>query len=210
MDSIDLDEIYRTRRPEDIPWISGKPPDILVGLVDAGIIRPCKAVDLGCGTGNSAVWLAGRGFRVTGIDLSPTAIGMARENAEKRGVRCDFIAADVLGELREAGGTFDFAYDWELLHHIFPEHRDTYVKNVARLLNPGGRYLSVCFSERDPQFGGAGKYRKTPLGTVLYFSSEDELRTLFEPLFRIDDLRTIPIPGKAGVHLGVYAFMERR
>jgi SAM-dependent methyltransferase len=210
MKTVDMDEIYRNRALEEIPWIVEKPPEVLIDLIDSDVIRPCKAVDLGCGTGNYAIYLAGRGFQVTGIDISPTAIGIARENAKSKGARCDFIVADVMGDLEETGGTFDFAYDWELLHHIFPEQRTKYVENVSRLLDPNGRYLSVCFSEKNLQFGGSGKYRDTPLGTVLYFSSESELRDLFEPYFQINELRTIQISGKAAPHLAIYAFMEKR
>lgn len=210
MKTVDMDEIYRNRALEEIPWIVEKPPEVLVDLIESGVIRPCEAVDLGCGTGNYAIYLAGRGFQVTGIDISPTAIGIARENAKSKGARCDFIAADVLGDLDEVGKTFDFAYDWELLHHIFPEQRTKYVENVSRLLKQNGCYLSVCFSEKSPQFGGSGKYRETPLGTVLYFSSETELRDLFERYFQIRELKTIQISGKAAPHLAIYAFMEKR
>ena len=106
--------------------------------------------------------------------------------------------------------TFDFAYDWELLHHIFPEDREKYINNVDRLLNPDGRYLSVCFSEGSPGFGGSGKYRKTPLGTILYFSSEKELELLFERRFVIDELKTIDVMGKNMTHKAIYAFMKKR
>jgi SAM-dependent methyltransferase len=206
----DMDEIYRTLPLEDVPWVVEEPPKALVDLVESGDLRPCKAIDLGCGTGNYAIYLAGRGFRVTGVDISPTAITLAGENAKNKGVSCDFIVADVLGDLKEVEGTFDFAYDWELLHHIFPEQRNTYVENVAGLLNPKGHYLSVCFSERSPQFGGSGKYRETPLGTVLYFSSEIELSELFEPFFQINELMTIPVSGKKAPHLAIYAFMQKK
>jgi hypothetical protein len=77
------------------------------------------------------------------------------------------------------------------------------------VLRPGGGYLSVCFSEEDPDFGGVGKYRKTPLGTKLYFSSEDELRELFDPLFQIHELHTSQIAGKYGPHKAVVARMTR-
>ncbi len=120
-----------------------------------------------------------------------------------------FVVADVLGDMKEVTRTFDFAYDWEMLHHIFPDKRERYVKNVHRILNPGGKYLSVCFSEKDPEFGGTGKYRETPLGTVLYFSSEDELRELFEPYFIIRELKTIEVKAKFAPHLANYVFMER-
>ena len=211
MASVDLDEVYRTTPPEKIPWNLETPPEALVDLLDSGEVTPCRALDLGCGTGNHAVTLAGRGFEVTGVDISPNAVRLAGENAESKGVaeRCRFVAADILGGLPEVSGPFRFAHDWEVLHHIFPEHRERYITTVHDKLEPGGRYLSVCFSEESPQFGGTGKVRKTPLDTRLYFSSEGELETLFETRFRILDLRTIEIAGKFAPHLAVYAFMEK-
>ena len=205
-----MERIYRKIPLNEIPWNIETPPDVLVELVDSGKVKPCKTIDLGCGTGNYAIYLASAGFDVTGIDISPTAIKIAKENAKKKGIKCNFLVADVLGNLNEVKGTFDFAYDWELLHHIFPEQRRTYVKNVYKMLNPRGKYLSVCFSEKDPGFGGSGKYRKTGLGTILYFSSEDELRDLFEPYFNIEELKMMGIRGKPASHLANYAFMERK
>jgi SAM-dependent methyltransferase len=206
----DIDRIYRTVPLDAIPWNAEAPPDALVALVRSGRVRPCRAIDLGCGAGNYAVWLAGHGFDMTGVDSSKTAIGIAEKNAREKGVRCRFIVADLLGDLHEVGGTFDFAFDWELLHHIFPEDRQTYVRNVHRILNPGATYLSVCFSEEDPQFGGTGKFRTTRIGTTLYFSSESELRELFLPYFVIRELKTIEVSGKFGPHRAVYALLERR
>ena len=96
------------------------------------------------------------------------------------------------------------------MHHIFPEKRKKYIENVHRILNSRGKYFSVCFSEKDPQFGGSGKYRETRLGTVLYFSSEDELRDLLKPYFDIKELETIEISGKSGSHLANYVFAKRK
>jgi cyclopropane fatty-acyl-phospholipid synthase-like methyltransferase len=210
MKYIDMDAIYRNIPPDQIPWNSLDPPGALVELVRSGTIKPCRAIDLGCGTGNYAMYLAGNGFLVTGIDGSPTAIRMARDTAEKSGLACTFIVADLLGDMHEVQETFDFAFDWEVLHHIFPEDRDAYLKNVYRLLNPGARYFSVSFSEKDPQFGGKGKFRKTRLGTVLYFSSESEISALIDPYFRILDIQTITINGKYGMHCAVSVLSERR
>jgi hypothetical protein len=91
-----------------------------------------------------------------------------------------------------------------------PEGRETYTRNVHSLLNPGATYFSVCFSEEDPQFGGEGKIRTTPIGTVLYFSSESEIQELFSPYFAIQDLKTITVPGKFGTHRAVFALSVRR
>ena len=204
-----MDRIYKEVSLDKIPWNSETPPDALVELVQSGKIRPCKTIDLGCGAGNYAIYLAERGFEVIGVDSSPTVIKIATENAQKRGVRCNFIVADLLGDLHEVKETFDFGYDWDFLHHIFPEDRGKYVKNVYNILKPGAKYLSVCFSEKDPQFDGMGKYRKTHIGTILYFSSESEIKDLFSKYFVVQELKTIEIYAKVASHCAIYAFSKR-
>lgn len=204
-----MEDIYKNIDPENIPWNIASPPAALVELVLTRKILPCNTLEIGCGMGNSAIYLAQQGFTVTGIDISPTAIAAAHANAATKKVVCNFLLANILGDLKEFDQSFDFIFDWSVLHHIFPESRKAYVENVKRLLNPGGKYLSVCFSEEDGAFGGSGKYRETPIGTTLYFSSEDEIRDLFTAYFTILDLRTIEIEGKPEPHRTIYAFMEK-
>ncbi len=204
-----FDDIYKDMSLDEIPWNLETPPELLVELVNTGKVRPCKAIDLGCGAGNYVVYLAARGFDVTGVDFSPTAIKIAKENAKTKGVKCNFFVADVLDQLSDIDQTWDFAYGWGLLHHIFPDQRKKYVENVYRILNPKGKYLSLCFSEKDTGFEGSGKYRKTDIGSVIYFSSEDELRKLFETHFQIIDLRTVQISGRFESHIFNYVFMEK-
>lgn len=205
-----MERIYRNVPAEEIPWNIESPPAILESLVSESRVKPCRAIELGCGTGNYVVYLARRGFDATGVDISDAAIEIARRTAAEKGATCTFLVADVLGDLGEIRDTFDFAFDWELLHHIFPPDRGKYVGNVHRLLRPQGRYLSVCFSEESKEFGGIGKYRRTPLGTVLYFSSEEEMASLFHPLFEIEELKTVDIQGKHSLHKAVYAFLAKR
>jgi len=185
-------------------------PDILRDIVKTETIQPCKVIELGCGAGRYVRYFSSKGFDATGVDFSDSALALARDSALKKGAHCRFIAADVLGEMTEVQDTFDFAYDWELLHHIFPQDRERYIHTVYQLLNPGGHYLSVCFSEQSSQFGGTGKYRKTPLDTMLYFSSEDEIKSLVKPLFEIEELKTVDIKGKGGFHKAIYAFLRKR
>jgi len=205
-----MDEIYKNVPLAEIPWNVETPPQLLVELIDKGIVKPCKAIDLGCGAGNYAVYLASRGFDVTGVDFSPEAIKIAKQNAKKKGVQCDFYVVDIVSELTDLNQTWDFAYDWGVLHHIFPQYRLQYVQNVYQILNPHAKYLSVCFSEKDTTFEGYGKYRKTPSGSLLYFSSEDELRKLFSLYFKILDLKTVEITGKFENHSFNYCFMEKK
>lgn len=205
-----MEKIYRSIPLDKIPWNIETPPDILQNIVKTEKIKPCKVIELGCGAGNYVIYLSSKGFDATGVDISKTAIEIAINSASKKGINCNFISSDVLGDMAEVQDTFDFAYDWELLHHIFSQDREKYINNVHRLLNPEGMYLSVCFSEKSPQFGGVGKYRKTPLDTVLYFSSESEIVSLVEPLFEIEELETVEIQGKFAPHWAIYAFMKKR
>jgi SAM-dependent methyltransferase len=204
----DMDKIYREVPLSDVPWNFETPPDALIALVKSKKIRPCKTVDLGCGAGTNAIYLASEGFEIIGLDISASAISIAKENANNKKIKCTFYIADVLGNMDEFRQSFDFAYDWELLHHIFPEKREIYVQNVRNILKPKGKYLSVCFNENDSSFGGSGKYRKTKLGTLLYFSSLDELKTLFERYFEVKESKIIEIRGKPVSHVANYILME--
>jgi SAM-dependent methyltransferase len=205
-----MNKIYRDMSLEQIPWNRSESPQILVDAVESEKIRPCKTVDLGCGAGNYSIWLAKHGFDVTGIDISEKAIQYARQAAEVADVKCGFYVRDILGDLSEFKSSFDFALDWELLHHVFPDDRPKYVENVHDILKPDGRYFSLGFSEDDQSFGGEGKLRDTPIGTVLYFSSEDELEELFQPLFEIIELNTVEIAGKRGPHKAIDSWLKRK
>ena len=205
-----MEHIYGELPRGEIPWNLEGPPRGLVDLIQSGRVAPCRAADLGCGAGNYAVWLALQRFDVTGIDLSAAAIARAQELARSKGAACRFIVYDLLEPTDAFDAAFDFAYDWLVLHHVFPDDRPRYVANVLRLLRPGGLYLSVCFSEDDQAITGEGKYRQPQLGTLLYLSSEHEIRDLFEPSFDIEELATVEIEGKRAPHRAVKALMRKR
>lgn len=59
-----IDKIYQNMHPAEIPWNIETPPKALVELVESGKVKPCKTIDLGCGTGNYAIYLANKGFNV--------------------------------------------------------------------------------------------------------------------------------------------------
>jgi len=205
-----MNKIYSNKDLNNIPWNVETVPSILQDLVRSKILSPCKIIELGCGMGNYLRYFSKIGFNATGVDISDKAIDIARILAQKAGVKCEFIEADVLGNMSDIKSKYDFAYDWELLHHIFPEDRNKYIENVYRLLTIQGRYMSVCFSEANTQFGGVGKYRKTPIGTVLYFSNEAEIESLFSRLFSIVELKPVDIQGKQGVHKAIYVLMRQK
>ncbi len=205
-----LERIYRERPVDEIPWCHPEPPDQLVELVESRWARPCRTVEIGCGAGFSAVWLATRGFEVTGLDVAPSAVVLARQLAERRAVACAFEVADLTEPIVHHDGQFDLAVDWEVLHHIAPRFRARYVANVHRMLKPNGRYASWTFSI-DDRFGhGEASVRVTPLGTTLYLSSLEELTELYDPLFEIEELRPVAIRGSRAPHEAIAARLHRK
>ena len=85
------DEYYRKYPLEMLGWELGKPRPILVEYVEKGLIPKGKALDICCGAGTNSVYLAQSGFEVTGIDISLTAIGMAKKKAKQANVNINFL-----------------------------------------------------------------------------------------------------------------------
>jgi len=208
----DKEALEKVYQKPGVIWTREEPPKELVNLIKNGKIKPCKVIDIGCGEGFNSIFLSSRGFDVTGIDLSERAIKYAKENARNKKVSARFIAMDVndLGKLKEK---FDFVLEWALMHHIAPQIRQRYVKDLSRLLNNGGKYLSFCFNEQSYRFGRPGererKSGENAPGLNLYFSSDNELKELFEQYFKIIEAKLITTIDKLGrKHIGNYFFME--
>src|SRR6185312_2198551 len=78
-------------RDGNLPWDTGRPSSELQRILSQSTIRPCRALELGCGTGTNSVWLAQQGFEVTGIDLAPLAVEKAEQRARAAGVEVQFV-----------------------------------------------------------------------------------------------------------------------
>src|ERR1700742_1438089 len=83
-------------RDGNLPWDTGRPSSELQRVVSQNVIEPCRALEIGCGTGTNGVWLAQQGFDVTGVDVAPLAVERAGQRAEAAGVQARFLVADVL------------------------------------------------------------------------------------------------------------------
>jgi len=121
------------------PWDVGEREE-LVSLVESGRIKPCRAIDLGCGSGANATYLAQKGFEVTGVDFAEAAIEKAQARAKDAGVQVNFIVDD-LTELRHVSGTFDFLLDYGVLDDLRPHQREPYLRNMLPLTHSGSCYL---------------------------------------------------------------------
>lgn len=117
-----------------------------------------SVLDVGCGTGDNALFFAGRGHKVTGIDFLAEPIRLAKQKAAERGVQATFLEMDAL-ELKSLPETFDSAIDSGLFHVFSDDDRRRYVAGLASVLKPGGRLFLLCFSDAEP--GEQGPRRVT-------------------------------------------------
>lgn len=109
-------------------------------VAEAGELRPSRALDLACGEGQNAIWLASLGWNVVGVDYSEVAIAKARARAERDGVDVEFVCADLVSYVPEASA-FDLVL--VLYLHIPAEQRRAVLERAASAIAPGGTFVFV-------------------------------------------------------------------
>ncbi len=128
------------------PWDTGRADENLIRAVDRHGISPCTALEIGCGTGDNALWLAAQGFRVTAFDSVDLAIEQARAKLSGGKLPCRFFVADFPRD-EIPGGPFGLVFDRGCFHS-FPaeDERAEFARKVAACLVRGGHWLSLIGS----------------------------------------------------------------
>lgn len=148
------------------PWDIGAPQPAIVAAVEAGtIVAP--VVDVGCGTGENALFLAARGFEILGVDAVPAAIAAANAKARDRHLAATFLVHDAL-RLERLGRRFRTVIDSGLFHTFDDDERHVFARSLAAALEPRGRYVMLCFSELERREGGPRRV------------TQGEIRALFD------------------------------
>lgn len=168
----DFEAAYQAGAP---PWDIGRPQPEIVALAEAGQIVG-DVLDVGCGTGENALYLAGLGRQVVGVDAAPTAVARAREKAAARGLPAAFLVADALdlGKLRRR---FETVIDCGMFHALDPAQRRPHAHSLTEVLSPGGTLLLLCFSDEEPP--GPGPHR----------IAQHEISDAFRSIFVISSIR---------------------
>jgi len=191
------EERYRTG---DIPWDTGQPSTELQRVIQEEHIKPCRAIELGCGTGTNAVWLAQQGFDISAVDLSPLAIAQAKTRAAAAGVKINFRSADLL-DPPDLDGPYDFFFDRGCYHVVRRTDVQRFLETLERITRAGTLGLVLAGNAREPHDPGPpvvqDKEMRAELGQLF------DIRRLRE--FRFDQ------SDQCGVRfLGWSCFVERR
>src|SRR5579871_2198416 len=141
------------------PWDIGKPQKPFLDRADQ---ITGSVLDAGCGTGDTALFLASRGRQVTGIDFLQLPIERAKKKATERGAAVTFLVKDAL-TLKDWSERFDNVVDSGLFHVFSDEDRKKYVDGLATVLKPGGRVFLMCFSDEEPAGQGPRRISKKEL-----------------------------------------------
>jgi SAM-dependent methyltransferase len=171
----DRSEHYKSGTP---PWETGQPSAELARVVVEQKIAPCRVIELGCGSGINAVWLAQQGFEVTGIDITPLAIEQARQRAGDAGVKVRFEVGDVL-KLPKEKDPYPFFFDRGCYHAVRQIDAAAYVRSLVNVTTAGARGLILAGNAREPSPEGQGP----PV------VSAEQLHAELEPAFKIVRLR---------------------
>nr|WP_268241566.1 class I SAM-dependent methyltransferase [Sphaerisporangium melleum] len=150
------------------------------------MLPPGRALDLGCGPGRNAIYLASRGFEVDAVDLSPTAVKWAEQRAHEAGTEIRFLRGDAFAPGLDLG-RYDLVYDSGCLHHLPPHRRVSYRALLDRVLVPGGHLGLTCFAagQDGSELPDEEFYRQGRLHGGLAYTPE-ALRWIFADLTEVE------------------------
>jgi SAM-dependent methyltransferase len=171
------------------PWSIGEPQPEIAALIAAGRVHG-DVLDAGCGEAATALALAEQGVTAVGLDQSPTAIALARDEAAKRGLtNVTFDVADI-SAFTGYDGRFGTIIDSTLFHSMPVELREGYQQSIVRAAAPGASYFVLVFDR-------TGMPEGTPVNAV----TEPELRDVVSKYWVIDEIKPARIhanvPGDA-------------
>jgi SAM-dependent methyltransferase len=179
---------------------SSQPNRFLVA--EAGTLTAGRAVDLACGEGRNAVWLAGLGWQVTGVDFSEVAIAKAREQARAAGVDVQWVVADLLDH-RSPSRAFELVVVFYL--QVPAADRARILWAAAEAVAEGGTFLLVGHDSRNIENGYGG-----PRDPDVLYTPEDVVADLHGLTIERAELVERPVDTPEGVRVALDALVRAR
>ncbi len=136
-------------------WDTGIVPPEVTALIEGEQPHPGKALDIGCGTGTTSVYLVEHGWQVTGLDFVPKAIRKAKRRAERSDVSVDFRLADVTKlDALNLSRDYTLAIDIGCGHALGTAGFRSYIDQLAAHMVSGGIYMLFAFTPRTERTTG--------------------------------------------------------
>ena len=146
---VDFEALYHNRSPDDgIPWDAKAPKAAVINWQAQGLVHG-DVLDIGCGLGDNAIYLAQHGHSVTALDISPTAVLTAENRAKDAGVNVKFAVGDATC-LDGYTDAFDTVIDHSMFHCLDDDDKRSYASAVHRATRDGATLLLSCFSDANP------------------------------------------------------------
>jgi cyclopropane fatty-acyl-phospholipid synthase-like methyltransferase len=180
--SAEWDSAYQGSPPS---WDIGRPQAGFVRLAEAGLLSG-RVLDAGCGTGEHVLLAAAHGAAAMGVDVSGLAIERARAKAAERGLAARFEVGDAL-HLERLGERFGTVIDSGLFHTFDDADRPRYVTSLEAVVEPGGTYYMMCFSDRQPGEWGPRRVRQEEIRAA--FADGWEIASLTPDQFSINPIQ---------------------
>ncbi len=187
-------------RRDGLPgWDTDRTSSNLQEALRRGLVKPCRAAELGCGTGTNAVYLAEQGFDVTGIDIAPSALARAAGRAKAAGAQVQWRLADAtnMPDLEP----FDFVFDRGCYHGVRQANAAGYVQSLRKLTRQGARVLILAGNANEARASGPPRVK------------EEQIRADFSADFNLLELRETRFdtrqPGVQGA-LAWFILLERK
>ncbi len=130
-----------------LPWDIGTPAPELQNAFKELDMAGRPVLEIGCGTGTNAIWMAEQGCKVVATDISPTAVKKAIEKAGASKVAVEFLEADICRQRAVAEQSVDFVFDRGVFHVMAEDKRNSFCQRVAEALKDGGYWLCLAGSK---------------------------------------------------------------
>ena len=171
-------------------------------VAEMATLEPGSALDLACGQGRHAVWLAGHGWQVTAVDFSRVALDKARALAEEAGVTVEWVAADLV-DYTPAPAAYDLVVISYL--HLPARERRRILAEAERALAPGGTLLLVGLDRANHEHGYGG-----PSNPAVLYDREDVVADLQTLCVERADTLTRPVETEDGDRVALDLLVRAR
>lgn len=193
-------EYWNNNDINNLPWETYNPDQNLVSFfVSANKLKIKTAIDIGCGLGTNALWMADHDIEVTGIDISEKAINLAKNNMKDRNLQIDFRSINFLEENNLLDNYYDFVFDRGCIHGMNMNDIQKFAYEVSRIISPDGLWFSIIGS-----YDGKEVHCGPPRRTC------SEMISSIEPHMKIINLSSTTMKISNNVDVDVWTLVSKK